>query len=215
MKKTILAALFLAATGAASADTLLGGDVEMNLWQQSHEFDGSSISGEDTSVTFEASLEHPIPLIPNLKLGQSGVDNSKYAYTKRDFTFYYEFLDNDAISFDLGVGLTQFADGEVDVLGSTETFEGFLPHAYGAAKLGIPFTPLSFYAKGNGILYDGNHLMDISVGAQFEIPIFYAFDIELQGGYRIHEISLGTYDDLSVDLETNTSGLFFGVNLDF
>jgi outer membrane protein len=219
MKKTLLAVALTAASGMASADMLLGGDIEANLWQQTHEYDGASAGSDDVSLTFEASFEHPIPLIPNVKFAHSSVDNSKYAYTKRDFTLYYEFLDNDLVSFDLGVGLSQYTDGELKAsiasLSVTETFEGYLPHVYGAVKVGVPFTPLSFYAKGNGIGYADSHVIDAQIGAQFEIPVFFAFDIELQAGYRMQELSLGSYDDLSVDLETNTSGVFVGVNIDF
>ncbi|MCW8328714.1 TIGR04219 family outer membrane beta-barrel protein [Photobacterium sp. SDRW27] len=213
MKKTVLAALLTTAPFMASADVVLGGDVEVNMWQQTHNFAGSEVDGDDTSYTFEASLEHILPLIPNFKLGQSSVDNDDYSYTKRDYTLYYEFLDNDLVSVDAGVGITEFTDGELNVVIS-EDFSGFVPHLYAAAEVGIPMTPLFVFAKGSGIGYGDNNLIDASVGIQYSIGL-YAFDLELQAGYRVHQLDLEDFDDLSVDLDAKTDGLFAGVNFDF
>ncbi|WP_198160236.1 TIGR04219 family outer membrane beta-barrel protein [Photobacterium sp. J15] len=215
MKKSVLAALLATAPFMASADMLIGGDVEVNMWQQSHNFAGSKVDGDDTSFTFEASLEHFVPLIPNFKIGQSSVDNSEYAYTKRDYTLYYEFLDNDLVSLDAGIGLSEFADGEIKDLGlKTEDFSGYLPHVYAAAEVGLPMTPIFVFAKGNGISYDDNTMFDASVGVQYSIGL-YAFDLELQAGYRIHNFDFQDFDDLKTDFDAKTDGLFAGVNIDF
>ncbi|MGF1759344.1 TIGR04219 family outer membrane beta-barrel protein [Photobacterium sagamiensis] len=213
MKKTMLAAMLSAAPFMASADVMLGADVEVNMWQQTHNFAGSEVDGDDYSYTFEASLEHFIPLIPNFKIGQSEVDNDDYAYTKRDYTLYYEFLDNDLVSLDAGVGITEFSDGKIIGV-SLEKFSGFIPHLYAGAEVGIPGTPLFVFAKGNGIAYSDNHMIDASVGIQYAIGL-YAFDLELQAGYRVHQLDLVGFDDLTTDLDAKTDGLFAGVNFDF
>lgn len=216
MKKSMLAVMLSAAATApfmASADALLGGDIEFNLWQQSHNFDGNDVDGDEYAYTFEASFEHFIPLIPNAKFGQSSVDNDDYAYVKRDFTLYYEFLDNDLVSFDAGVGITELSDGEIKGI-SLQEFKGYLPHLYASAEVGIPRTPLFVFAKGNGVSYVDNSMFDLSFGVQYEIGM-YAFDIELQAGYRFHQFDLVGFDDLTVDLDAKTDGMFFGANLDF
>ncbi|WP_299012895.1 TIGR04219 family outer membrane beta-barrel protein [uncultured Photobacterium sp.] len=215
MKKSVLAALLTTAPFMASADVMLGGDVEVNMWQQSHSFAGSEVNGDDTSFTFEASLEHFVPLIPNFKIGQSSVDNDEYAYTKRDYTLYYEFLDNGLVSLDAGVGISQFTDGEIKKLGlNLEEFSGYLPHLYAGAEVGIPMTPIFVFAKGTGMSFNDNNMFDASVGVQYSIGL-YAFDLELQAGYRVHNLDLQDFDDLKTDLDIKTDGLFAGVNFDF
>ena len=216
MKKILLATLITSASFSASADMLIGGDVEINRWQQEHTFDGND-SGDGSELTFEASIEHFIPLLPNLKYGQSSVDGDDLKYTKRDLTLYYEFLDNDLVSLDAGFGITNLHKGEIresSVLNSWTDFEGNVPHLYAAAEVGVPGTPLFFFAKGNGVAYKDNHMLDVSFGAQYAIPLV-AFDLELQAGYRVQQFELERFDDLSIDIDGQTDGLFAGVNIDF
>lgn len=212
MKKILLATLITSASFSASADMLVGGDLEINNWYQNHTFTDND-SGDDTSLTFEGSIEHFIPLVPNVKYAHSSVDGDDLKYTKRDLTLYYEFLDNDLVSLDAGVGVTNLNKGEVKGI-SLGDFEGNIPHLYAAAEIGIPATPLFLFAKGNGIAYEDNHMLDFSVGAQYAIPVV-AFDLELQAGYRVQRLDLVGFDQLTVDIDAQTDGFFAGVNVDF
>lgn len=220
MKKTLLACLIASTSFSASADFLLGGDIEVNAWQQNQTFRGNGTAQEDDTIayTFEASLEHFIPLIPNPKISRSSVEGKYYEYTKTDATLYYEFLDNDLISIDAGVGLTQLTDGSVTIGtgGSTTTqdFSGVIPHLYAAAEVGIPFTPFFVYAKGTGISYADNEMLDASVGVKFSVPLV-LINLEFQGGYRTQTFNLVGYDSLNIAVDAETSGLFAGVNIDF
>lgn len=214
MKKILLASLLTSASFYASADMLIGGDIEMNVWQQDQTttYGGTDHDGgSNTALTFEGSIEHFIPLIPNIKFAQSSVDGDHLKYTKRDFTLYYEILDNDFVSVDAGLGVTDLSDGEV-YAGSWKNFEGYVPQLYAAAELGIPGTPFFVFAKGNGIAYSDNHMLDFSVGAQYSIPLI-AFDLEIQGGYRVQRFDLEDFDDANVDSQTD--GIFLGANIDF
>ena len=220
MKKILLATLISTASFYASADFLYGGDVEVNAWQQeqTYTYNGTEKDGgSNTAVTFEASFEHFIPLIPNAKFAQSTVDGDYLKYTKRDFILYYEFLDNDLISLDAGVGVSQFIEGEYRHSTNINTdFDGYLPVLYANAEIGIPGTPLFVFAKGNGVSYDGNSLMDYSVGAKYEIGMV-IFDLQLQAGYRSQTVDLDgstLFSDLP-KVNGTTDGFFAGVNLDF
>ncbi|MCW8994872.1 MAG: TIGR04219 family outer membrane beta-barrel protein [Psychromonas sp.] len=209
MKKILLATLITSASFSASADMIIGGDVELNLWQQKYTLDNHG-NGDDTTYTFEGSIEHMIPLIPNVKYAQSSVDGNNLEYTKRDFTLYYELLDNDMLSVDAGVGLTNLKNGKINGV----EFNGDIPHVYGAAEVGVVGTPIFLFAKGTGIAYHDNHMLDVSVGAQYSIPMV-AFDLELQAGYRSQQFKLSGFDDLSVKIDSQTDGFFAGVNIDF
>ncbi|MDA7747089.1 TIGR04219 family outer membrane beta-barrel protein [Psychromonas sp.] len=217
MKNILLASLLVSAALPVFSDTLIGGDIEVNAWQQNQTFrgNGHDEDNDEIAYTFEASIEHFIPLVPNVKYGYSGVDGDDYKYTKHDFTLYYEIFDNDILSFDAGVGVSQFSDGSVrvDSIG-WQDFDGPLPHLYLGAEVGIPSTPIFLFAKGSGVTYKDNDMLDYSVGIQYEFSLV-AFDIELQGGYRSQTIDLVGYDDLTIDLDAETSGFFAGVNFDF
>ena len=209
MKKSVLSLLLAATAFSANADMLLGADVEVNAWQQDYTYNDDD-SGDETTYTFEASLEHPIPLVPNLKFAQSSVDAEDFEYTKQDFTLYYEILDNDLVSFDVGAGATSLTDGEL--LG--QTFEGYVPHLYAAAEIGIPATPLFVFARGSGVSYSDNEMTDFSAGIRYSIGLALV-GLELQVGYRMQSFNLDGFDDLSIDLDTEAKGVFAGINLDF
>ncbi|WED24518.1 TIGR04219 family outer membrane beta-barrel protein [Vibrio sp. JC009] len=213
MKRSMLSLLVAASAFSVQADTLMGGDVEVNAWQQDYTYAGND-DGDSTTYTFEASFEHPIPLIPNVKVAQSSVDANRFEYTKRDYTLYYEILDNSLVSVDVGAGATSLTDGKLTVLGSEQDFEGYVPHLYGMAEVGIPATPISFFAKGTGIAYEDNEMMDLAAGVKYEIGLGLV-GLELQLGYRTQTFKLEGFDDLSVDLDTEAKGFYAGANLDF
>lgn len=220
MKKTLIACLIASTPFTAFADTLIGGDIEVNAWQQNQKFKSNGTSHEDdvTSYTFEASIEHFIPFIPNPKLARSSVNGDFYKYTKFDATLYYEILDNDLVSIDAGVGITKLSNGSINI-GTTrvnewEDFDQVIPHVYAAIEIGIPATPLFIFAKGTGISYGDNEMLDASVGLKFSIPLELV-NLEFQGGYRSQSFDLDRFDSLSIDVDTETSGAFAGVNIDF
>ena len=193
---------------SVNADMLLGGDIEVNAWSQDYERDGQS-NGDDVSYSFEASIEHPIPLIPNIKFAQSSVDANTFKYTKQDLTLYYELLDNDLISLDVGAGVTYLSDGELD----SQSFEGYVPHVYAATEIGIPGTPLFIFGKGSGVSYSDYEMFDASAGIQYSIGMG-VFDLELQVGYRTQSFNLESFDDLPATLDAEASGYYAGVNID-
>ncbi|MDH5601954.1 MAG: TIGR04219 family outer membrane beta-barrel protein, partial [Gammaproteobacteria bacterium] len=115
------------------------------------------LTEESEGYTYIA-IEHPIPLIPNFKYvntkltstgtngtasftfdgtSYAGTVNSTLDLTQSDFIFYYEILDNDAISLDLGLTAKQI-DGKVVVNSDTTTFSGTIPMLYGAIEIGLP-----------------------------------------------------------------------------
>lgn len=215
MKRIFITGLVASLSLSAHADMLLGGDVEATVWSSSAELNGKD-AGETSSMALEASLEHGLPLIPNIKAASSSSSADDFSYTKQDYTLYYEILDNDLVSIDTGVGVTMISSGVLSHNGGTTTndFEGMLPHAYLAVEVGIPATPLFVYAKGNGTSYDGSTMIDASVGAQYEAfsgPI----DVELLLGYRVQQFTLDGFDDLPEKAEADVGGFFVGVNLDF
>ncbi|WP_166109629.1 TIGR04219 family outer membrane beta-barrel protein [Pseudoalteromonas sp. Z9A5] len=148
MKKYCLAAALSMAclAPAAQADTLLGLYVGVDGWKSDNDGQFSYKNNapqdfdfeDETFVSYYAALEHPVPLVPNIKLkytelelngdaviGETFSFNGSTFDTNRkvntvsdlshiDYILYYEIFDNDLISIDLGLNAKQF-DGEITV----------------------------------------------------------------------------------------------------
>lgn len=206
-----------------------GGDVIDDV-----SIDGDLDISKDSSNYLYVAFEHPVPLLPNIKVARttvqdSGVGNLNKTFnfegtnftvgqqvtteidlTHNDFTFYYEVID---IGMDLDIGVTaRQMDGEVAINATKQDVDVVLPMLYLAGRLDLPFTGTYLGAQANGISYSGNSLMDYSlaVGWQTENFIFPEFGIE--GGYRSFSLKADE-DDADVDIDMDIDGVF--VNLVF
>ena len=151
MKKYCLAAALSMAclAPAAQADTLLGLYVGVDGWKSDNDgqFSYKNNASQDfnfedeTFVSYYAALEHPVPLVPNIKLKYTELElngstllNETFEFGGTSFTtnttattisdlshvdyiLYYEIFDNDLLSIDLGVNAKQF-DGDIVVTGT-------------------------------------------------------------------------------------------------
>ncbi|GGA81061.1 outer membrane protein [Neiella marina] len=148
MKNKILAAALIAAfPSLAQADTFAGIYAGVQYWDMDAqgEFGTSSSTQEyDLSDEGKASIwlavEHPVPLLPNLKLRYNQMDTDGFADVE-DFEFggityngestldaeldhadiimYYELFDNPLTSLDVGLNL-KYGDYKVTVVGEVE-----------------------------------------------------------------------------------------------
>jgi outer membrane protein len=193
-----------------------------------------------TPAMFSFALEHPVPLIPNFRLrftdlsssGRNDVNSTfnfggasypvnsslgtEFNLQSSDFIFYYELLDNDAVSFDLGLN-GKYLDGDIQVSsGSTrskESFKGLVPMLYGAVEFGIPTTRFTLFGDFN-LLSVGNHtLRDYEAGASYTLVDNMAVDFSVRGGYRRFDLELDDLDGIYADWTYD--GLFLGVEADF
>lgn len=215
MKKTLITSLILSSSilSTANADTLLGFDAELNMWNPDIEINNQALSDSDVSYTAEVSLEHFIPLIPNAKVAVSNANQGDFSYSKVDYTLYYEFLDNDLISFDLGLGITDLSLDNAQIDSTlVKSIDGVLPNLYAAVEVGIPATPLFVYSKANVAASDSSNVLDFTIGVQYSINLA-VIDLELQSGYRIQKMEMDDFDGYTFD--STIDGFFAGVNIDF
>ncbi len=213
IKKVLATGILLATSLSAHADFILGGDAELNAWMPDIQLDGSDVdSVSSAAITAELSIEHFIPLVPNFKAGGTFLSDDDLSYKKMDAILYYEILDNDLVSFDVGVGATalEFSGQKSDF--NVGDISGTLPTAYIQGEVGIPATPLFAYAKGYASGDGDSTILDASVGLQYSFGLV-AFDLELQAGYRVNNIDLDDFDGTTA--EVDMSGAFAGVNIDF
>ena len=252
MKKSLVLAAVSAAllSPIASADTLLGLYVGGQAWQQST--DGGFANDNNlvnfnfdkkTKGSFYVALEHPIPLLPNVRVRRSDMANdglvtlsSQFTFngetfaadtdlmssldmSNTDYTLYYELFDNDLFSFDAGLTLKDI-DGEIyaesqddPTQKADETFSGFVPLVYAHAKFGVPGTGFGAYALGNFLSFDGHSMTEYEVALTYDVLDNIAVDMTLQLGYRSFNMELNDLDGIYTNLDF--TGPFAGVEIHF
>ncbi|WP_372972688.1 TIGR04219 family outer membrane beta-barrel protein [Marinobacter sp.] len=242
--KLIRSAVILSAivvVPAAQAD-VLGFGASIGYWDS--DLSGKAAKGGDrvnveneldlsnnTEANLSAFLEHPVPLLPNVRLSyvtvdqtgrgelSSGYDNipagaqvdSSLDWRQTDLTFYYEVLDN-WVNLDLGLTARDL-DAElevVDVAGLTSSkteVDAVIPMGYAAARFDLPLTGVSVGVNGNVISYDGDSVYDYDVYGQYAVAGF-----QLRAGYREMAVD---YEDGNDRLDIDIGGPFASVGFSF
>lgn len=236
--------------GAAQADTLLGLYVGADGWRTST--NGSFANSDDmqafnfndeTQKSYYVALEHPVPLLPNIRLqhnelqssgltdlsatfefnGQSySVDtevHNQLDLTNTDYVLYYEILDNDLLTLDLGVN-GKYINGSVAVAetasngrATAQRASQIIPMLYSSAIVGLPFTGLELFAQGSYVSLDSNRVYDVQAGLAYSLLDNLAVDMRLRLGYRAVNLKLDDIDDLYANIDFK--GMFAGVEIHF
>lgn len=238
MKKILISSL-LAATLATSinADTF-GFDAGAAFWNASAagdiqyksgaKFDLADNLGLDDSVPANflwATIEHPIPLIPNLKIektsfsvdskvttvagtGQfSGItattnDKSELVLNQTDFKLYYELLDN-WVNLDAGFNI-KMIDGSFSIANETENISAPIPMLYAKAKFELPFSGFALETDISYLGFDGSSFSDMKAALLYET----SFGLGATLGYKKQTLSLDDVSDYNAEL--TISGIYAG-----
>lgn len=224
---------------------VIGGEVTVSYWGAGYGGDVTDRTSQDTIdlendlklddggfVEFTAAIEHPVPILPNVKIRHIDLDETADGSISADFdgiTFnsdvttnldlthssavlYYEVLDN-VVSLDIGLEARMF-DGQLRIeekAGSnvSETkIDETLPLAYVAASVDLPFTGLALGAELSGVSYSGDKIMDAKAAVRYNIGLFL-----VEAGYRTMSIKV---DDVSgIDVDADLSGAFITTGIDF
>lgn len=248
MKKAVIAAAVATMLSAPSyADTLLGVYIGGEIWdtEASGSFGDMSAQNnfnfeDEKNNSFYVALEHPIPLVPNLKYSQTDlttqggatIDSSftfsgvtfgsgvaattDFDLSFADYTLYYEIFDNDLLTVDIGLTGRDF-DGSIYVasssLESTLDVSQIVPMLYASTIVGIPATSFSVFAQGNFLSFDDHTLYDYKVGVTYELLDNVAVDLDINLGYRAMKLELEDLDDLYSNIEFK--GVYAGAELHF
>ena len=250
MKKSLLAvgltALFSLNANADVVGLYIGGQV----WdtETSGKFGESGFQTDfnledETHGNYFIAVEHPLPLIPNVKLASTSLDtqgnttltadfefdgdtftqntavDAIFDVSYMDYTFYYELFDNGLFSFDLGL-TGRDIDGDIKVTETADatntasrSISGIIPMLYVSSSVGLPFTGLSLYAEGNFLSFDDHSILDYQAGLNYEVIDNLVVDLSLTLGYRSVELELEDLDNIYSDLEF--SGIYAGAVLHF
>lgn len=246
-----LIALSLFTPSLASADTILGlyaGAGQWYLTLNGEVSDGGSTVDlaelgidDETSTELWAHFEHPIPLIPNIRLMHTTIKVNERSTAQREFSFgdanfeitlpiltdmdlshtdatlYYEILDN-WLTFDVGLTARYF-DGYVDIQpelqgqGNSVALSGVVPMLYLNAQLDLPFTGWNVGAYGNAASYRGDRITDFAAKVGYEFELTPLLDIGVNLGYRLMSLKTEEIDDLMADAEL--SGMYAELQVHF
>ena len=232
MKKLLASAIIAATPMMAQADLLFTVEAGANVWQADASgsvessvgqvidlgSDGMNLDAENQNVIFVA-FEHPIPVLPNIKITNTALDfsgdaQSKLDLSNTDLTLYWGVPLIPFIDIDFGLTARQF-DGEIYNDASTgapvdEKLDFIIPMGYLNVNVDTPFG-LYGYVELNAISYDGNGITDTAIAVGYTLPIPIV-DINLEAGHR--SLSLETTEDLAgIDTDIDVSGMYFGLNL--
>ena len=195
--------------------------------------DDLNIAGNSSNHVWFA-LEHPVPLLPNIRIAATQLEDSGDGTISQDFVFlgtnytvsqqvyteidlthadvtlYYEIID---IGMDLDIGVTaRWIDAKLTIEDFTESADVVIPMIYARAKVGLPFSGGYIAGDVNTAKYRGNGLTDytVKVGWETENFIFPEFGIEV--GYR--DFSLKA-DDSDLYFDINVEGAFLNLTAHF
>lgn len=187
---------------------------------------------DETSNVFWAMLEHPIPIIPNLRVMHSSISAIETSRTSQRFTIggividaevrvitdmdlshtdatlYYELLDN-WVTFDVGITARQM-EGYVDVQSEVSQsaraeLEGVLPMAYVNLQLDFPGSGWRIGGTANAISYRGDKVADMSARIGYSFELTPMMDIGINIGYRSLDLKAEEFDDLYADASISGS----------
>jgi outer membrane protein len=243
--KLVTGCLLAAAPAMVSAD-VLGFAIGAGVW---NETPGGGIRKitETTDVSVKddlfwteesqgylfATLEHPVPLLPNVRLNYVKLDHSgsgetgfgfdfddisfsgnvanEFTIEQTDLLLYYEVLDN-VVSLDLGlnVRLLDIAYSIVDENSNTTSgsVSAPVPMLYGLIG-GTPWPGVLISAEGSFISYSGSTISDFNAKIAYTTNFLVGFE----AGYRTQTIELDDVDDTTANLDFK--GPFIGAYLKF
>ncbi|SEL57627.1 outer membrane protein [Colwellia chukchiensis] len=222
MKKIALAVTFASILSTnVQADALgiyLGGQVWDN--QASGVF-GESSSQIDFNLadkkqnSFFLAFEHPLPIIPNIKIASTSLEtegettlandfefegetfregsmvNADFNISYVDYTLYYELFDNDLLSFDFGLTGRDF-DGDITVAATVNLDSG--PVTQSGTLEVTEIVPMLYVATNVGLPLTGLNL--------YAQGNFLSFDSHTLYDYEVG-VSYELIDNLAVDVNIN------------
>ena len=190
---------------------------------------------EENQSYFYATLEHPVPLLPNLRLMKTNIDHNgsgtltrsitvngttytaservtdNASFDQTDITLYWELLDN-VVSLDLGLN-AKLLDLSYTVTGSStgttsDSISATIPMLYGLVGAS-PLPGMLVSVEGTYVTYSGTTVSDFTA----KIAYTTAFHLGFEAGYRSQKYQLD--DVASVVGDIRFKGPFAGVYLKF
>ncbi len=222
-------ALFVSFIGVsvASAATILGFGAEADYYSPtvsgnfSYTGNGTTTDthfSDDTQSSYQLSayLEHPLPMLPNLRIdytpettfngADSIIGTNNVSFKQLDGTLYYELLDN---VVDLDVGVTFKAiDGKIEG-SANQDFNVLIPMLYLSTGIKIPVLPIHVVGDVKYVGYNGDSVIDARVKAMWDIFA----GLQAQAGLRYESMKIDNRENINANV--TFKGPFIGLGYAF
>lgn len=243
MRRTLMASLLtLSLVPVAQAAGAPGVDVTAGAYgwdaQPSGTFKSTRIPGDDEidveddldfdsdrNNVFFASLEHAVPLVPNLRIGAADISDtqdstltrsvtynnqsfskservrSEYQLDYTEATLYYSPWETVA-KVDIGITARRIdAEFVIESRDSNKresiSAKATLPMIHAGIRADLPLTGFHVKGKVDAVSYGGNSLTDVVAALGWRSD----FNLGLEAGYRRMDLTLDDVDDLDADFE--------------
>lgn len=243
MKRTLLALSLVAATSPALAASL-GISAGAYYWQtdargvlSAPAYQGYNLKLDEKTLTDEANafffvaLEHPIPVLPNIRVAHTRLQHSGsgnlffngtlYSFqgsidlSHTDITAYYQLLDH-VISLDLGLTARQF-DGYISATTLSKVpLDSTYALLFGELAVNIPLTGITLGSNIQAGDTGDERAIDFTAYMKYTSPI----GLGITAGYRHLEIDMesearGGGVKVKLFSEFEASGPFFALHYQF
>ncbi len=226
--KTLQLPLFIATLGlcsVAQADFIgLKGDISYWNVDGKANIDDKKWADQDLdrkgTVQASVAFEHPVPVIPNVKVKYTKLDTETEENTVNktdinldhtDLILYYEILDN-VVKADVGVGATRL-NGDVKQFGTSVDIDEYSPIIYAEVGAKLPFTGLSAKAEATYTNVNDVKITDAQAEVQYNFVQSMLLDLGAKVGYRIMNIELDDMDKR--DMKFEFKGPYIGLDAHF
>jgi|SRR5690554_3377424 len=219
MRLLILSLMFFSSHLMADAIGLRGhagfwmGEIKGTLGGLTTELDKTPLEQKNSHPYLTLYLEHPLPLLPNLRAHYHDLKTSQQIHTgtpgaasiavdlsHADITAYYELLDS-VVSLDAGLSVRQYM-GEIDFTSVAQTkswhYDAVLPMAYLLFEVHFPLSGWSLGAEGHFTEFDNYQVLDSSIRLRYLLDA--VVKVGLDAGYR--EMSIDIDKHAGLDLTT-------------
>jgi outer membrane protein len=231
LKNSLVFSALLCIPAASATADFVGINIGISHWAPN--LSGSFNSSNDTSIDLNNDLdindpsqtslililEHPIPLLPNVKYQNLELEASGTKTLERTITFngelfnsnrkvtstldlshddivlYYEILDN-WVNLDLGIDIKRF-NGQIGINNNNIAIDQTLPLLYISARFDLPFT--GFYAGA-----EVNHLNignDSANDSTFLVGYESSIGLGIEGGMKTFSLDLDDANNVDTNIK--------------
>ncbi|WP_448211757.1 TIGR04219 family outer membrane beta-barrel protein [Colwellia sp. MEBiC06753] len=210
MKKALLATSLSCMLSATAQADVVGVYIGGQVWATSTEGAFAESSDlvpfdfdDEQQASFYIEVEHPFPVIPNIKVSQSTLDtkgvttltdelefggetfvagstvNAKFDLDYRDYTLYYELFDNGALSFDFGITARDF-DGHALLTSQVESTDpegNPIVIDYSGKNKFSEIVPLLYASTEIGLMFTGLNLVAEGNFLSFDDHTLYDYQV--------------------------------------